>query len=133
MRTLLRLFVLGLFFLPLFACVATTADLDRIAAANAETERRVLAELESVGAGVSAVPELSGAITEAFQDTANTIAEVKAEVAARADEALDPLVSQGGIAGLVSAAGILLLNWHRNRTRATDPRVSNASRSPPAT
>lgn len=118
--------VLGLV-LP--GCLATAGDLETIANQAAASESKILQALEDVEAGVTPAPDMAAIVTEAFGDTALAIGQVREDIEARATATLDPLLEQGGVSALLVALGMGALNWHRNRTRKTDPAVSNLARN----
>lgn len=90
--------------LVLCGCVATKGDVERIAA-----------KIDQVEQG-----------TASLEDVKAEVADVVEEIEERSSGTLEELGKAGGVSGLVAGAIAVLLNMHRNRTRARDLEAASA-------
>lgn len=86
------------------SCLATSGDLERIALKIDDVERG----------------------TATMQDLQDVVVDVKEDIEERTRTGLEGIGTTGGISALITGIGLAVLNNRRNKTRGTDPRVSNA-------
>jgi len=99
------------------SCIATSADLERIANKQAEGEARIAAAMAEYQAGVMPFKDVVAEIEDAWGATGKEIGEVAEEIKDRAEGSLQVtlesiLLALGGL-GVPVAAGV---NYMRNRS-----------------
>jgi len=99
-------------------------DLEAIASVQRSYEARVDRVLDDQAAGLKTQDEALDEIKAASKDLAEEVEDTAREVAERTKGVLST-AETGGVAGLATAAGMALLSMYRNKTRQTDPAVSN--------
>lgn len=105
------------------SCLATSGDLESIAAKMAEGEQRIAAKQADFAAGLASAEEVTEAISDAWGGNIREVEAVAEKVKERGSQTLEQML---GIALAVTGVGGVGLNQWRNRTRATDPRIANS-------
>ena len=104
------------------SCLATSGDLESIAAKMDEGEQRIAAKQAEFAAGLASAEEVTEAISEAWGGNIREVEDVAEKVKERGSQTLEQML---GIALAVTGVGGVGLNQWRNRTRAVDPRIAN--------
>lgn len=123
---LAALFLFG--FCSLIGGCATSGDLRQLADAQDRFEQRVMDSVQSVQSGASSPDELRDSLKQARDEYRASLEKVASDINSRVEAVAQGglgLGEAGGLAGLITLVAGVGLNYYRNRTRLTDPAVSN--------
>lgn len=117
--------------LLLCSCLATSGDIDQIGQAQIDSGEAIRDLAYAAQAGTLDLPNALDAIGQHVAAAGHQTQGVASGIERRFSGAATGGLGAGsvaGIAGLITAVGGVALNMYRNRTRETDPRVSNNRR-----
>ena len=107
------------------SCLATSGDLESIAVKMQEGEQRIAQKQAEFAQGLASAEEVTEAISDAWGGNVRQVEQVAENIKERSKNIWEQVLV-GAIGAIpVAGAGAAALNAHRNRTRETDPRVSN--------